>query len=153
VAQFDAKKFTGLDWTIVGCGGIAFIALFLPWYGVSVSGYSASVSGWSTDYGWLGALLILAAGIYMVAEKSADLSSISVRPAVIETAAAGLGTLIVIIRISTLPSGSAGFAGFSYSYGPSFGIFLALIAGLVATGVGVVLVRKPPAIAGDQATS
>lgn len=149
MAQFDAKKFTRLDWAIVACGGVAFIALFLPWESASALGYSASSNGWGSSYGWLGALLIIAAAVYMVVEKSADLSSITISPAIIETAAAGLGALIIIIRLVTLPSANVSYLGYSVSYGPSFGIFLELIAGLVAAGVGVVLLRNPQIVAGD----
>jgi hypothetical protein len=72
----------------------------------------------------LGALLIAAAGVYVVLQRSqVDLSKMPLTPAVVVLGAAGLGTLIVVLRWLTLPSGHAGFGNVSiYSYGPSAGI-------------------------------
>ena len=118
MAKFDAKRFSRMDWAVVGAAGVSFICLFLPWYGASYGFYSASVSGWSTSYGWLGGLLIIAAGV----------------------GAAVLGTLIVILRWITLPSGHAGITGFSY--GPRVGIYLTIIAGVVQVVAAVGLFRS-----------
>jgi hypothetical protein len=128
---------------VVGAGGVSFIALFLPWYGVSAGFFSASVSGWSTSYGWLGALLIIAAGLYLALQRSdVNLSRVPVTPAVFVLGAAALGTLIVVLRWITLPSGHAGVSGVTaYSYGPRVGIFLTIIAGLVQVGAALILFR------------
>jgi len=128
---------------VVGAGGVSFIALFLPWYGVSAGFFSASVSGWSTSYGWLGALLIIAAGLYLALQRSdVNLSRVPVTPAVFVLGVAALGTLIVVLRWITLPSGHAGVGGVTaYSYGPRVGIFLTIIAGLVQVGAALILFR------------
>jgi hypothetical protein len=137
---FDAKKLSGLDWAVVGAGAVAFIALFLPWWGISSPILSASVSGWSTSWGWLGALILLAAGAYLLAVRSGvDLSKMSVGPLVVVLGAASLGTLIVIIRWITIPSASYGIYG---SYGPQVGIFLAIAAGIVQAVAAFMLFRK-----------
>ena len=61
--EFDAKRFSTLDWVIVAGAVIAFIAAFLPWYGATVGPFSASVSGWSAGFSaWAGALLLTASG-------------------------------------------------------------------------------------------
>jgi hypothetical protein len=143
MAKFETKRLSRLDWAVVGAGGVSFIALFLPWYGVSAGFFSASVSGWSTSYGWLGALLIIAAGVYLALQRSdVNLSRVPVTPAVFVLGVAALGTLIVVLRWITLPSGHAGVGGVTaYSYGPRVGIFLTIIAGLVQVGAALVLFR------------
>ncbi len=133
MAKFDAKQLSRLDWIVLGASALAFIALFLPWYGVSTLDFSASVSGWSTSYGWLGGLLIVASGGYLFLQRSqADLSRIKLGPATVVLGTAAVGTIIVILRWITLPSGHGGVDGITiYSYGPQVGIFLTLIVGVV----------------------
>lgn len=144
MASFDLNRYSTQEKVLAGAAIVAFIALFLPWYGASVGGFSATVSGWSTSYGWLGGLLLVLAGVYLVLLRSqVDLTKMPVTPMVIITGLAMLGTLIVAIRWLTLPSGHGGVDGIvSYSYGPQVGIFLALIAGLVESALGVVLFRS-----------
>ncbi|MGA2529918.1 MAG: hypothetical protein ABSG36_12235 [Acidimicrobiales bacterium] len=140
MAKFDTKRLSKLDWAVIGAAGLSFIALFLPWYGASFGIFSASVSGWSTSYGWFGALLIIAAGIYLALQRSeVNLSAVPLTPAVVVLGAASLGALIVVIRWITLPSGR-GIDG-AYSYGPRVGIFLTIVAGLVQVGAAVALFR------------
>jgi hypothetical protein len=143
VAKFDAGRFSKVDWAVVGGGGLALISLFLPWYGASAGGFSASVSGWSTSYGWLGGLLIVSAGLYLVLHRSGvNLSAVPVTPAVVVVGAAVFGTLIVIIRWLTLPSGHAGVVGITvFSYGPRVGIYLTIVAGVVQAGAAAALFR------------
>jgi hypothetical protein len=143
MAKFDTKRLSRLDWAVVGAAGLSFISLFLPWYGASYGGFSFSVSGWSTSYGWLGGLLIIAAGVYLAMQRSdVNLSRVPVTPAVAVLGAAALGTLIVVLRWITLPSGHAGVGGLTvYSYGPRVGIFLTIIAGLVQVGAALPLFR------------
>ena len=153
MTEFDTKRFSGLDWTVLVTAGIALISLFLPWYGVSVLGFNASVSGWSTGYGWLAALALVAAGVYLGLAKGGDaLKNVSVPPALIVLILASVGTVLILIRWATLPSGSITSAGGSFSYGPRFGIFLALIAGLVQAGVSIAMYRTARAEAGPQAS-
>lgn len=132
MATLNVQKLTKLDWVILGAALIAFIALFLPWYGVSSGIYSASVSGWSTSYGWLGALLIIAAGVYHGLYRSeVNLEKMPVGPTFAVFGASLIGTLIVALRWLTLPSGHASLSGVSlYSYGPRAGIIIAIIAGV-----------------------
>jgi hypothetical protein len=133
MAGFDAKKLSRLDWFVVGAALVTFIALFLPWYGASAGGFSASVSGWSTSYGWLGALLIIVSGAYLFLLRSGvQLPKMPVGPAVFVLGTAVIGTVIVGLRWATLPRGSGGVSGIAtYSYGPRAGIYIALIAGIV----------------------
>jgi hypothetical protein len=143
MAKFDAKHLSRLDWAVVGAAGVALISLFLPWYGASAGGFSASVSGWSTGYGWFGGVLIIAAGAYLAMHRSeANLSRVPLSPSVVVLAASGLGTLIVVLRWLTLPRGHAGIGGVAFfSYGPRVGIFLTIIAGVVQVGAAIALFR------------
>lgn len=125
----DFKKLDKLDRVVVITAAIALVALFLPWYGVTSGPFSASVSGFSTSYGWLGALLIIAAGVYLLMLRSgSSMPKTSMGPGVLVLGASALGTLLVIIRWITLPKGGIGGA---YSYGPRIGIYFALVAGVV----------------------
>ena len=132
MAKFDTKRLSRLDWAVIGAAGLSFISLFLPWYGFSLGAFSVSVSGWSTSYGWLGGLLIIAAGVYLAMVRSeVNLSNMPVTPAVVVLGAAALGTLIVIIRWISLPSG----------LGARIGIYLTIVAGLVQGGGAIALFR------------
>ena len=146
---FDAKKLSRLDWGVVGAGGVAFIALFLPWYGVSAGGFSASVSGWSTSYGWLGGLLIVAAAVWFLLWRAdAAIPKAPLSPLAATTGAAGLGTLLVILRWATLPRGHAGVFGTTlFNYGPRVGIWITLIVGIVEVAcAGVLFARSGEAL-------
>ncbi len=131
MAQLDLKKLSRLDQVMVGAGVLALISLFLAWYGVSVGGFSASVSGWNTSYGWLGGLLIVAAGVVVLLQRSeVRLTAVPVRPTVLVLGLSLLGTVIVVLRWATLPSGGGGVAGVAtYSYGPRVGIWITAIVG------------------------
>jgi hypothetical protein len=143
MAKFDAKAISKLDWGVIGAGGITLIALFLPWWGFSEGIYSASVSGFSSSWGWLGALLVIAAGVYQLAHRSqVDLTKVPFGPAVIVLGASGLGTLIVLLRWLTIPSAHYGVGADSYSYGPRIGLILTVIVGLVQVGCAVQLFRS-----------
>jgi hypothetical protein len=143
MAKFDSKSISTRDWVVIGAGGLAFISLFLPWYGVSTSIYGVSISGWSTSYGWLGGLLIIAAGAYLLALRSqVDLSKLPLGPGVIVLGASLHGTLIVALRWLTLPSGHGGVTGLdNYSYGPRIGIILTLIVGIAQVVFALQLFR------------
>jgi hypothetical protein len=128
MAQFDIKKLDTSDRIVVGMGVLTLICLFLPWYGVSAGPYSASVSGFSTSYGWLGAILIIVAAGYLAALRSgSNVPKIAYGPGVTVLGLSLIGTIIVILRWITIPKG--GFAG--YSYGPEFGMYLTILAGVV----------------------
>ena len=127
MAQFDIKKLDTSDRIVVGMGVLTLICLFLPWYGFS-GPFSSSVSGFSTGYGWLGAILIIVAAGYLAALRmGSNVPKISYGPGVTVLGLSALGTIIVILRWITIPKG--GFAG--YSYGPEFGMYLTILAGVV----------------------
>ncbi len=133
MAAFDWKKLSTPDKVVAITALCALIALFLPWYGFSSTFYSASVSGFSSGYGWLGALLIVLAGVYLVLLRSgSNMPKLSMGPGVLVLGASVIGTLLVAIRWITLPRGSYGVTSVTgFSYGARIGIYLALIAGIV----------------------
>jgi hypothetical protein len=142
MAAFDWNKLTTTDKVISVTALIAFIGLFLPWYGFSSPLYSVSVSGFSTGYGWLGALLIVAAGVYLVMLRSgSNMPKTSYGPGVLVLGASALGALIVIIRWLTVPKGSSSGLS-SFSYGPRVGMYIVLIAGVVQAFFALRLFRS-----------
>ncbi|HEY1825286.1 MAG TPA: hypothetical protein VGG21_04915 [Acidimicrobiales bacterium] len=128
-ATFDWNRLSTTDKVISVTALLALISLFLPWFGVSSGPFSVSVGGFSS-YGWLGALLIVAAGVYIVLLRAGtDMPKFSYGPGVIVLGLSALGALIVILRWATIPRASYG--GGYYNYGPRVGLYLALIAGIV----------------------
>jgi len=141
MAKFDINKFSTIDKVLGGAAVLALIALFLPWYSVTVGPFSASTSGFGTSWGWLGDLLIIAAGVYLVLQRSGvDLSKMPAPPSVIILGASALGTLIVILRWVTVPSYHG--LGHDVSYGPSAGMYIAIICGVAEVVCAVMTFRS-----------
>ncbi|MGH9299085.1 MAG: hypothetical protein ACRDZT_04160 [Acidimicrobiales bacterium] len=141
--KFDLKRLSSLDRLIAGGAGVVFIAAFLPWWGYSGPlglAYSASVDGWSAGFtAWAGTLLLFGAGVYVVLRRSGtSMPSTPVGPSVLVAGVAGLGLLLVVVRWLTLPSVHGGAAG---SIGAKYGIWLAIIAGVVEVAAAVVEMR------------
>ncbi|MCU1363443.1 MAG: hypothetical protein JWM55_1271 [Acidimicrobiaceae bacterium] len=143
MAAFDWKKLSTTDRVIAITALIALISLFLPWYSWSGGGYSASAGGFSTGYGWLGALLVVAAGVYVVLLRSgSNMPKTSYGPGVLVLGASLIGTVIVVIRWITLPRGNYGVGNVGFHYGPGFGLILALIASVVQAVFAVRMFRS-----------
>lgn len=142
MAQFDMKRLSTLDRCVAGAGLIAVVALFLPWYGASALGFSASVNGFSAGFfGWFGALLIIGAGVYLVLVRSgADVSALKWPPGRVVFVLSIAGTILVAIRWLTIPSGSYTSGGYSYQYGPRYGMILTLVLGI---GQAIAAFRLP----------
>ena len=141
--KFGAKRFSPLDWAIAGGAGVAFLSAFLPWWGYKgpLLLYSAYVSGWSAGFtAWAGALLLTLAGVYVFLSRSeVAMPKALVGPGVLVAAAAALGLLLVIVRWLTLPHVNGGAAG---SMGARYGIWLALIAGIVEVAAATLAFRE-----------
>lgn len=142
--KFDASRLSRLDWGIAGGAAVAFVSLFLPWYGASggAAGFhlSASVSGWSVGFlGWFGALLITLAGVLLVLRRmEAELPELPVGAALLTAGLAILGTVFILIKWADLPSASVP----GISYGAKYGLFIGLLAGIVAAGCAIVELRE-----------
>jgi hypothetical protein len=136
---FDMSKLNSQDKMIVGGGAVAFIAAFLPWYGYSgpLHLYSTSIMGWSAGFtAWLGTVLLVAAGVSLLLQRTGtSMPKLPVGPAVAVAGGAVVGLALILIRWVSLPRVRAGLAG---SVGPKFGIFLAIVAGIVEV-VGAVM--------------
>jgi len=138
--EFDVKRLKGVDRIVALAGAVALVSMFLPWYGLSAGDLSASVDGFSSGYGWLGALLIVAAGVYTVLVRSGtELRHSSYGPATWVAGLSVVGTVLVALRWVSMPSASLGMA---FSYGPRIGIVLTLLAGLVQVIATVWLFRR-----------
>jgi hypothetical protein len=140
MATMDISKLDSLDRVVAGASLVALIALFLPWYGGSSGGFSASVSGFGAGFtGWFGAILIIAAGVYLVMLRSgSNMPKTSFGPGVLVLGLSAIGTLLVIIRWASLPSGG----GNGYTYGPRIGLYLTLIAGIVQVVISFRLFKR-----------
>jgi hypothetical protein len=135
--SFDWKRFSNLDRAIVAGAGVAFVAAFLPWWGASVVLFSVSVDGWSAGFtAWAGTLLLTAAGVLVVLRRSgAKLSMGTMGPSVIVAGVAAVGLLLVIIRWLSLPRYR------SVDVGARYGIYVALLAGVVEVAAAVAELR------------
>jgi hypothetical protein len=155
--EFDWKRVNTLDRVIIVGAAVAFIALFMPWYGASIGPFSASVSGWSAGFSaWAGGLLLTVAGVLVVLRHSgANLAGGRIGAPVLIATVAAVGLLLVIIRWLSFPTYHS--ADFSASVGARYGIFLALIAGIAEVTAAVMAMRAakeemPSAPAGQQPT-
>ncbi|HEY1564923.1 MAG TPA: hypothetical protein VGF72_09595 [Gaiellaceae bacterium] len=133
--RFDWKSLSTLDRAIVAGAAVAFIALFLPWWGVGFIGFS--VDGWGAGFtAWAGGLLLTAAGVLLVLRRSgATMSFGGAGPSVVTAGVAALGLLLVIIRWASLPSYRGSGVGAKY------GLYIALIAGIVEVAAAVMAMR------------
>ena len=124
MAQFDIKKLDTSDRIVAGAGVLTLICLFLPWWGGSDGLFSVTVSGFDTSWGWIGAILIVVAAAYLVALRSgSNVPKISYGPGVTVLGLSAIGTIIVILRWITIPSG--------FGYGPEYGMYITILAGIV----------------------
>jgi hypothetical protein len=135
------NQFNRKDWGIFTGGAVAFISLFLPWFGASVSGYNiASVTGWGTGYGWMAATLLVVAAVYRLsAHLKGESKARSVRSVVVVLSLSAVGLLLVLIRLGSLPHGSG--LGGAYQYGARIGIIFAMIAGIAQVVCAGLLLR------------
>jgi hypothetical protein len=139
--SFDVSRLRRSDW-IAGGGAVALLVfMFLfSWYGGSYKGVvslggSVSSTGWETftnsRWIWLITIIVAIGAVVLVAgQRKLDLP---VQPSVVIAGLGALSTLLILYRIIHHPSGSASFAGASFSYGIKIGIWLGLIAAAAIT--------------------
>lgn len=123
-------------------GVLAFIDSFLPWYSVTVKAvavdgfgggsYGGSTNGWSSGFAaWFPLLLLLAIGIVVVLPAFEQKINLPGGYALIGILAL-VATILVLLRWLTYPSvPSDGLDG--VSAGASFGTYIGLVLGIVAT--------------------
>jgi len=131
---FDLKQVSRNDKGVVGAGIVAFIASFLPYYGVSYNfagiHESASVNAWH-GYAVLGLLFVFAAAGIVAARVFANvnLPQLPVGVNLAVTALAAIGTLLIVIRGFTYPHAS----GVGGSVGVKWGGYVLFIVCIVET--------------------
>jgi len=135
--SFDWNRLSTQDRVIIGGAAVAFIAAFLPWYGVSFEGLGITVSGWSAGFtAWAGALLLTAAGVLLVLRRSGATFNLgNLGPSVLVAGVSAVGLLLVIIRWISFPR----YRGLDV--GARYGIYIALIAGLAEVVAAVTAMR------------
>jgi hypothetical protein len=131
------------DLGVMGAGVLALIASFFPFYGASVSSgvfhASANVSAWHS-YGFVGVLLLLIAAGAIAAQTFAgdSMPSLPVGLHVAAGAAAGLGTLILLLHGLTFSHPT--FPG--VSYGMKWGAYVIIVIGAIETVFAVLGMRE-----------
>jgi hypothetical protein len=121
------KHWTPRDWMVVGGGFVAFIFSFFDYVGASGSigtiSYSVSVSAWHS-FAILGLLLLFAATIVWVlrAFSVVDIPTLPTKFEYVVGGAAGLGTLLILLRGVTITG-----------LGLRFGGIVLILAGIVVT--------------------
>jgi hypothetical protein len=134
----DLSKLKPSDWMVGGGTLLFLIAMFLPWYKVDLGFASASASGF--DYGLFGIiplLLLLAVAGATVLPKLVESVKVpeTIGPlprAQGALAAAGLATVLVLLRLLLKDDGGAGgIADDIVERG--IGLFLALLASAAVT--------------------
>jgi hypothetical protein len=140
VALTVRGKLSSLDLLIVSGAAVAFVAGFFPWWGENVDHFgSLSVSGWSAGFtAWAGTLLLTAAGLLLLFRRaSGSWPPTSLSPSMLVVAVSAAGLLLVFVRWLSLRR----HFGNGLDYGARYGIYLALIAGIVEVVAAIVELR------------
>jgi len=142
MAAMDLSKLDNMDRIVAGASVVVLISMFLPWFGVSEAGFSWSTDAFGAGFlGWFGAILIIAAGVYLVMLRSgSQMPKTSFGPGVTVLGLSAIGALLVVIKWATLPRYS--FSGTSWSEGARIGIYLTLIAAIVQVVVSFRLFKR-----------
>ncbi|MEX5630976.1 hypothetical protein [Parafrankia sp. FMc2] len=159
MVQIGGRSVATNDVGVIGAGAATFIFSFLPWFSISTDFFGSSVSdsanGWSTDlggwfWGWLAILLLVAVAGLVAALTFANLRlpTLPVPLTAVLAGASGLAVLLLIIRWIAYPSVPS-----SYDGGPSFGLFIVLIAAIVQTVFNVLNLRAGSGAAGSPPQS
>jgi hypothetical protein len=155
--SFDPSKVSIAGWGVLGSSLATLIASFFSFWSVSYTGIasvSVGLNGWSTWW-FIPILLAIAVGVIYALQLFGVLTTAQVKPEWLAYGAAASFVLILIALIQTFfytGGYGAAFDEIGLSYGPSFGIFLALIttaaltyfAALAAQGAGAKLPFKVP---------
>lgn len=134
---FDIGKVSRTGFGVALCGLVALIASFQPWYKVDLDGVTLlSDNAWSAGLiSWLPVMLLVGIGIGAVLPAFGQRA-----PSPITTTLVGLvSTVLLVIRAGTLPnySNTDPTVG-SVSQGGGAGLYLALLAAVAVTVLGLV---------------
>lgn len=152
-AMETLKKGAPLDLATIGAGLLVFLCSFLPYYTVSVDAFgassTASATAWHGLFGWLGALLALAAAVVLVA-RLLDVAlpvKLPVRTLVLGLFAAA--TVSTLLALFVVPGGSCDDSLFGGSVcdlidqGHGFGYWLALLGSIAGTALAALRRTAP----------
>jgi hypothetical protein len=124
---------------VLGASLLTLIASFFNFYSVSYTGFvavSAGINGWSSWW-WIPILIAVAVGVVYGLQLFGVLSRDQIKPLWLFYAAAASFVLMIGVLIHTFVAGPGNSdlsdLGGSYSAGPSFGVWLALITTLALT--------------------
>ena len=124
---------------MIGASLLTLIASFFPFFTVSLAGFIAfsdSASGWSSWW-WIPILIAVAVGVVYALQMFGVLSKEQIKPLWLFYAAAASFVLMIGVLIHTFLAGPSNSdladLGGSYSAGPSFGVWLALLTTLALT--------------------
>jgi hypothetical protein len=140
---FNVSTINRNDLAVMIAGVVAFIASFLPYWGITVKsgvpGFSgsSSISAWHS-YATLGLLLLFAAAIIIAIKTFASLPTMPIGIHVLAAALAAVGTLLVIIRAFTIDS--LDLPGISA--GVKWGAYILFIAGIAETVFALLGMRE-----------
>jgi zinc-ribbon domain len=127
---FDLNRLSRVDQVVGASSLILIITLFLPWFGVSLDGYSASESGFDA-HGYLIIPLLTAIVLiaYLVMRAGWDHLpwKLPIEHAPLLLVGTGIQALIVLLAFLFKPAGTAW----------QFGAYLGLLAALVACGASL----------------
>ncbi len=155
--SFDISKISIAGWGVLGASLLTLIASFFSFWHVTSTGLvavSVGLNGWSLWW-WLPVLLAVAVGVIYALQLFGVLTTSQVKPEWLVYAAAASFVLILLVMIQTFFYGggySDAFGEIGISYGPSFGVFFALVTtaaltyftALAAQGAGAKLPFKVP---------
>jgi hypothetical protein len=119
-------------WGVLGAAALTLIASFFSFWHVSYSGIasiSVGLNGWSLWW-WIPVLLAVAVGVIYGLQLFGVLSTSQVKPEWLAYGAAGSFVLMIVVLVQTFLYGggySSTFGDIGLSYGPSFGVFFALV--------------------------
>lgn len=118
---------------------VVLIAIFLSWESLTFPHETVHFDGWTTGIiGWGGALLLSAAGEYLIVRRlEYRLWAPPFGDSRLAAGVAAIGLVLVIIRWVTLPS----YSGVETS--ASYGLWIAVAAGVVETIALIDDARRP----------
>ncbi len=133
--SFDPSTVSRATWIAAGGSLVLFISVFLSWYKATGLGFSASVSGWdAVSTAKFVALLALIALAAIAIELFAANITLPLPASLIVIGVCGLATLLVLLKMVSHPGGGG--------VGLAWGIYVALIAGIVATVGGYLKMQE-----------
>lgn len=125
---------SGLSWRLVAVSGaLLAISLFLPWYRISVEGFSATASGFDAFSIIDLVLLVIGAGAAVLGvinvQQGTPGRPVSGQLATIVAAAAAAAFVLVVFRLLIVPDG-----GLEFDIERSFGALLAFASSVILLG-------------------